>query len=73
VNLIEGSDYTIRVIDFPTAAIGGAVVMDDDGHYNIYINGRRSWEAQRISLRHEMKHLLCSDFDGDKRIEDIEK
>lgn len=70
--LIEGSDYVVRVIDFPDATIGGAVIAGDDDFYNVYINARRSWESQAVSLMHELRHIAEDDFYNGKPISEIE-
>lgn len=70
--LIEGSDYCVRVINFPTY-IGGAVVVDEDGFYNVYLNARCSWEKQKKSLAHELMHLENNDFYNGEDISVIER
>lgn len=70
--LIEFSDYVVRVIDFPDATIGGAVVVGDDDFYNVYINARRSLESQAASLQHELRHIAEDDFYNGKPIGEIE-
>ncbi len=69
--LIEGSDYCVRVINFPTY-LGGAVVVDEDGFYNVYLNARCSWEKQRKSLAHELRHIARNDFYNDMDITEVE-
>ena len=69
---IEGSDYCVRVLNFPDATIGGVVVEDQDGFFSIYINARRSLDAQQDSLRHEIAHIANNDFHNGRRIEDVE-
>lgn len=71
--LIEGSDYTVRLIDFPDSTIGGAVIEDSDGYYSIYLNSRCSFEQQRQSFIHEMTHLKNDDFHNDLPITTIER
>lgn len=69
---IEGSDYCVRIVDFPDATVGGTVVEDYDGFCSIYINARRSCEEQRKSLRHEIAHIVNNDFHNGKNIAKIE-
>ena len=69
---IEGSDYCVRVLNFPDAAIGGTVVEDADGFNNVYINARRSVEAQRESFLHELRHIARDDFHNGLPIEEVE-
>lgn len=71
--LIEGSDYCVRVINFPNATIGAAVIEDADGFYSIYLNARMPREAQRRSFYHEIRHLENDDFHNGKPIRDIER
>lgn len=70
---IDGSDYTVRVVDFPDATVGGSVVEDADGFHNIYINARRSAEAQRDSFFHELRHIAHNDFHNELPISEIEE
>lgn len=72
ITAIDGSDFTVRVIDFPDATVGGAVATNDDGTFSIYINSRRSWEAQRESFLHELRHILNDDFYNGKDIREVE-
>ncbi len=69
---IEGSDYTVRVLDFPDATVGGSVVEDSEGFHNIYINARRTTEAQRESFIHELRHIARDDFHNDLSIAEVE-
>lgn len=70
--LIEGSDYSVRLLDFPDSTIGGAVVEDAEGFNTVFINARRSIEAQRESFRHELCHIARDDFHNDLSIEEVE-
>ena len=70
--LIEGSDYSVRLLDFPDSTIGGAVVEDAEGFNTVFINSRRSIEAQRESFRHELRHIVRDDFHNDLSIEEVE-
>lgn len=69
---IEGSDYIVRVLDFPDATVGGSVVEDSEGFHNIYINARRTTEAQRESFIHELRHIARDDFHNDLSIAEVE-
>ena len=70
--LIEGRDFCVRLVDFPDATIGGSVIEDADGFNNVYINSRRSIEAQRESLRHEVRHIARDDFHNGLPIDVVE-
>lgn len=61
----------VRMIDLPPG-IGGAVMVDDDGFANIYINARHGHNAQLRSLEHEIKHVLSDDIHNDSPIWQIE-
>ena len=70
--LIDGADYVVRMVDFPDATVGGAVMTCEDGTYNIYINTRRSREEQSKSFWHEINHIIQNDFYNKKSIYEIE-
>lgn len=72
--LIENADYFIRVVDFPTGCgCNGAVALNDDGTYSVYINARASEAQKRKAMRHEYDHMANDDMYGDKDIREIEK
>ena len=54
-------DVCIRYIDFP-CRINGITVQDENGFYNVYINARLSFEAQRAAIKHELTHIKRNDF-----------
>lgn len=70
---IEGFDYYLYYMDFPTCTIGGAVMPNDDGTYSIFLNTRLSREAQARALLHELRHIAENDFYNRKDIRQIEK
>lgn len=61
--LIEGADYFVRMVDFPTNN-GGAVVPNDDGTYSVYINERLDSVRQRRALEHEREHIERDDLNA---------
>ena len=69
--LIEGIDYFVRVVQFPNAANKGAVYLNDDGTYDIYLNSRFTDLTQ--GYEHEVRHLLLNHFGQEKPIKHIEK
>ncbi len=71
--LIEGSDYFVRFIDFPTCACGGVVTPNDDGTFSIYINSKCSHAQNKKSMRHELRHIEHDDFYRNAPIEQIER
>lgn len=72
MKLIEGADYFIRVVPFPTYRTGGAVTPNDDGTFTIYINALLSLDRQRRAVKHEIKHIEDGDFYNDLPIFAIE-
>lgn len=70
--MIEGADYVVRVIDFPSYTLGGVVTPNDDGTYSVYINARLDKKHQRRAFVHELRHIQRNDFD-DKPIDEVER
>jgi hypothetical protein len=64
-------DVIIRLIDLPPG-IGGAVMEDENGTYNVYINSRHGHYAQLDDLDHELAHIEHDDLHNDDPIEVIE-
>lgn len=64
-------DYIVRYIDLPIT-VKGVTVMDIDGFYNIYINSRLSYEEQKRTIAHEIKHISRGDFFSDGSLEEVE-
>ena len=69
--LIEGIDYFVRIVQFPNAANKGAVYLNDDGTYDIYLNSRFTDLTE--GYEHEVRHLLLNHFGQEKPIKHIEK
>lgn len=72
MNLIEGSDYHVRVIPFPCPTVGGMVTPNDDGSFSVYINANLSQERQKKALRHELEHIEDEDFHNGRPIDEVE-
>lgn len=72
MTLIEGRDYTVRVIQFPVNTVGGMVIPNDDGSFSVYINANLSLQRQKEALKHELDHINDGDFYNGKSIEEIE-
>lgn len=66
-------DFFVRVLDFPDATVGGALVPNDDGTFSVYLNARRSWEEQREAYKHEVGHAIDDDFNNGRPISEVEK
>lgn len=74
--MIEGVDYFLRFVQFPNRANRGAVIPNDDGTYDIYINTRyypeREWVRRVVD--HEINHIVLGHFDAlDRGIAELEK
>ena len=73
--LIEGVDYFLRFVRFPNRANLGAVIPNDDGTYDIYIN-TQWWPDEmwvRRVLQHEINHIILGHFEVlDRAIQEIE-
>ena len=70
--MIEGVDYFLRFVRFPNR---GAVVQNDDGTYDIYINMNiytDDMHTRRV-LDHEINHIVMGHFDAlDRGVEELE-
>jgi hypothetical protein len=64
-------DVIVRLIDLPPG-IGGAIMEDEDGIYNVYINARHGHYAQLDDLDHELAHIEHDDLHNNDPIEVIE-
>ena len=62
----------VRLIDLPYS-VDEMVSLDEEGFASIYLNARHSYEKQRKSLRHAIRHLNGNDFYNDKDIRTIEQ
>jgi len=51
----------IRIIDLPHG-VRGLTVKDEEGDYNVYINGRLSQDQRSIAFYHEIEHIRRGDF-----------
>jgi len=59
---IDGADFFVRLIDFPTCTCGGMVIPNDDGTFSVYLNARTSHDQQLHSYNHEKNHIEHDDF-----------
>lgn len=64
-------DFIVRYIDLPIT-VKGVTVMDCNGFYNIYINARLSFDAQKKAIAHEMEHIARGDFFSCGTLDDVE-
>lgn len=61
-------DYNVRVIPFPNRAVPALVTPNDDGTFDIYINGLLTESQQKEALRHELEHLERDHFYKDEPV-----
>jgi len=52
-----------RVIDFPDCKAGAMCIMDANGDYNIYLNGKMAAEDRFVAYLHELAHIENNDFE----------
>ena len=68
---ISPDDVTVRVMPFPHGT-HGFVLVDPDGHYNIYLNSRDPYDVQVAALMHELDHIVRGDVFSSSPIEELE-
>ena len=68
---LENADYFIYIIRLPDC-VRGAIRLNSDGTYSMYINPDYDREAQIDTSTHELWHILRDDLYGDKDIAEIE-
>lgn len=49
------------------------VCLNDDGSHTIFVNLNKPFDAQRISVLHELGHIKHDDFHSEKHINLIER
>ncbi len=52
--------------------MNAATLLDEDGNYNVYLNARLDFSAQRKAYEHEMVHIRRGDFYNDLPIAEAE-
>ena len=62
----------IRCVDLPYD-VRGFVREDCDGDYNVYVNAKYSIDIQRSAFKHELMHIINSDFCNNDAIETVEQ
>lgn len=68
----ESGEFTVRFIDLP-ASIEAMVILDTEGHANIYVNSCISFEARRRVIKHELAHVRRDDVHSERDIRDVER
>ena len=64
-------EVIVRVIDLPDT-IPGVTVLDENGDYNVYLNGRLSKDNYDEAVRHELQHIDKEHFYKDKPVLECE-
>lgn len=57
-------EVILRYINLPYS-VRGYVQEDPNGDFNIYINGRLSYEVQQATIKHELSHIERGHFCND--------
>ena len=65
-------DIICRVIDLPPK-VNAMVSLDTNGDYNVYINARLSYDAQRRAYRHECRHIVLRHLYSEKSVLECER
>lgn len=65
-----GDNTRVICIDLPVSC--KAFTIANDGFYNIYLNSRHTYEQNKKSLKHELKHINNGDFDKNVNVDEIE-
>lgn len=68
---LEGSDYFIYVLQLPDG-VPGAIRLNSDNTYSIYINPIYDKNQQIETYTHELWHIIHDDLYGEKSIESLE-
>lgn len=61
----------MRVIDLPDT-IPGVTVLDENGDYNVYLNGRLSKDNYDEAVQHELRHINKEHFYQDMPVRECE-
>ncbi len=68
---INTLDYQVQLVSFPNKKVRESVTPNDDGSFTIFIENSLSYNEQRESFLHALKHILGNDFEK-LDIEEIE-
>ena len=61
---IEGADYFVRMLRLPDN-VRGAVRLNSDGTFSVYLNPDYSREDQIDTYEHELWHIIRDDLVGE--------
>lgn len=64
-------DVIVRVIDLPDT-IPAVTVLDENGDYNVYLNGCLSKDSHDEAVRHELRHINKEHFYIEKPVRECE-
>lgn len=67
------NDIYVRLVSFPVFSVRSAVILDENGDYNIYLDERLSDEDKRRALHHEYRHIKNNHFRDAIAAHDAEK
>ena len=62
--LIEGQDYHVHRVRFPNTKNWAAVVPNDDGSFDVYVNDAAGEEKAVEGFLHELRHISRGDLYG---------
>lgn len=68
---LENADYFVRIVDLPVG-VKGLVSPNDDGTYNVYLDGKSDREHQIDTYFHELDHIENDDFYNGRSLRDVE-
>lgn len=68
---IEGADFFIRMLQLPDG-VRGAVRLNSDGTFSVYLNPDYCFEDQLDTYEHELWHIIRDDLFGDKDVVTLE-
>lgn len=71
--MLEGSDYFVHRLPFANRANGAAIVPNDDGTFDIYLNTLCDDSRLMRELQHELVHLSRDHFYSEEDIASIER
>lgn len=61
----------VRVIDLPFG-VRGMTIKDEEGDYNIYLNGKYSSDIRADAFHHEVEHIIRNHFYSPKSVREKE-
>lgn len=68
---LEDADFFVRIVRLPRG-IKGAVTLNSDGTYNVYLSDLLDFECRLDVYIHEWLHIENDDFFNDKPIYIVE-